>query len=1182
MAFKPNEEQIVAIEKRNTDLLVSASAGAGKTACLCQRIVRGLTDQTQPMDLERLLVVTFTRAAAAEMRERIGKMISQRLDDISKGEEDDADGRKQSLLRAQLVKLPLARIGTIDSFCLDLIKSNFQRLEISASVRIADEGELSRIKERLMRRMMGRVRRENEQVYDQLTDGLLNAYPDDKLPATLIDFYEKTLAYPGGLRCLKEAEALALSDSVLLYEESESGRASLERTVRELSFFILGYERYRTQVASEAKSVKLRAQLEEELDLFYDVRDLIKEDPDAALRLAESYEFRNLATGEKCPEREYFVRLRGVAKKFIKDRKKMRLDFDLSSHGEQMRRTAEILSCYHRLLSLYGSELAAQKKRMGVLEFSDILLLAEKLFYNEDGSISDYARELSFEFDEIYIDEFQDVNDLQERIFAALARDNRFLVGDVKQSIYGFRGACPHIFSSKRDSYPMHDQNARQGKLFLTKNYRSNSGVLRFVNAACGPLLSLCTDMTYYREDDLRAGNEGLAPVLPHLLLLSKSADFLPEAENKEAVYTAKCIAEMIRKGEKPSDIMILLRSRGKALADLLSALEQEGVEVETERSDSFFKAPEILLLRALLGAIDNPTSDIALVGAMKSPAFGFTLEELFEIRGAGKGSFYSALCAHCESSFDPKAQAVLDFLAEYREMAGEQTADKLVWSLLDRLSLAPLLSLEEESSRAEEISSNLLAFYGIARSAARSGASELSALLERIAQLEERGGGASEPPRVAEGKVRLMTFHGSKGLQAPVCWLYGCGNALSLKGRSVPFDRTYGPGFLLFDNENGVLSSKSSFYHGVMSNAEERGLNEELRLLYVAMTRAERALYISGKASKDLLSLSDQGPSFSPLQREHLLYLNTPCYLGFLLMALGGRQDLCHLLTDAFPSQIFDGLEKGQTAKERDGAVDSQEKTPVDERALARLKDELSERLSFVYPHSAAVDLPAKLAASSIRDGVLDEQGRRLLLKELSQPDAQPAFLSPERMRQDPAAIGTATHAFMQFCDFEQVEKNGVDVEMARLKELGFLDEKSALLVEKEKISAFFASDLYHRIKRARRVYREQRFMYETPARALTDDPQKKEAYGDETVIVQGVIDCFFEDEQGKVVLFDYKTDRFGRQALENEEDCMELLRLRHGSQLLRYRSAVEGLLGKEVDEVLLYSFDLCRAVRI
>ena len=1177
MAIKPNEEQIVAIEKRNTDLLVSASAGAGKTACLCQRIVLGLTDERAPMDLARLLVVTFTRAAAAEMRERIGMMINERLEAIAKGEEPDSDGRKQFLLRAQLVKLPLARIGTIDSFCLDLIKGNFQRLEISASVRIADDAELDRTKERLMRRVMGRVRGENEQVYDQLTDGLLNAYPDDKLPATLIGFYEKTLSYPEGIRCLKEAELLARSDSVLLYEESESGRASLERTVNELSFFILGYEWYGAQVASEAKSVNLKAQLEEEKDLFYDVRDLIKEDPDAALRLAESYEFRNLASGEKCLQREYFMRLRGVAKKFIKDRKKLRLDFDLLSHDEQMKRTAEILSCYHRLLSLYEKELSLHKKKMGVIEFSDILLLAEKLLYNGDGSISDYARELSLEFDEIYIDEFQDVNDLQERIFTALARGNRFLVGDVKQSIYGFRGACPHIFSGKRDSYPMHDQNEAQGKLFLTKNYRSNSGVLHFVNATCGPLLSLCTDMTYYEEDDLQAGNEQLLPVLPQLCLVSNSKTYLPEAENKEATYTASCIAEMIRRGEKPSDIMILVRSRSKALADLLTALEMEGVEVETERGAAFFKTPEILLMKALLAAIDNPTSDISLVAALKSPAFGFTLDELLEIRRAGGGSFYNALTAYRQKTGDEKARTALDFLAEYRDLAGEQTADKLIWSLLDRLALAPLLGVEEGSERAEEISSNLLAFYGIARAACRSGAAELSAFLERIVRMEEKKGSSTEPPQKVEGKVRLMTFHGSKGLQAPVCWLYGCGNALSLKGRSVPFDRTYGPGFLLFDRDNGVLSSKSAFYHGVMSNTVEKGLNEELRLLYVAMTRAERSLYISGKASKDLMALADIGKCIYPLKREHLLYLNTPCYLSFLLMALHGREDACRILRDTFPT--FEEREGGKGEQKKNAPPKEQNEDRADVEAQ---KDVFKKRLSFVYPHAAAVDLPAKLAASALQKDALDDRGRKLLLRELSEADPVPAFLSPERMRPSAAAIGTATHAFMQFCDFEQVEKEGVDAQLERLKALGFLDEKSALLVEKKEISAFFRSALYERLKRAKRVFREQRFMYETPAHTLIDDPQKKAAYGGETVIVQGVIDCFFEDEQGRVVLFDYKTDRFGRQALENEEDCMELLRLRHGNQLLGYRSAVEGLLGKKVDEVLLYSFALGREVSV
>ena len=1182
MAFCPNEEQKAAIELRNMELLVSASAGAGKTGSLCRRIVERLCDKTDPTDLSRVLVVTFTRAAAGEMRTRIGEELRGSIALLAKEQTKESEVLL-ARLREQLLLLPLARIGTIDSFCLDLIKSNFDLLDISASVRVADETELKRTKEGIMRRCMGRLYKEDPVLFGQLTDGLLSVYGDEELPGTLISFYEKTLSYEGGISCLLEASALARADGQRPYFESESGRIAGERTLSELDFYIGEYGQYLAFAAGDTSMNKQYEFVKKEQEMLISLREILKEDPEEFARMADEQEFATLPSSrDKSPQRLCFKQTRDSLKAFIKDGARLGVDYDLSSNGELLNESAELLLLYHRLFARYKRELDARKKRMGVLEFSDILLLAERLLYNEDGTISDFARSVALDFDEIYIDEFQDVNALQERVFQAISRGNRFLVGDVKQSIYGFRGACPDIFSGMREELPLYTEGTAAGKLFLSYNYRSDPAIIDFVNAVCGRLLGCCSDMAYVNEDDLKAGKTGSSGVKPRLCLIenSKKSKFLQAEPNKEAAYTAKCIKAMIDKGRAPSDIMVLVRARNDHLSDLIAALEREGVAVDAGQGDDFFESPEILLVTALLEAIDNPTHDIALAAILKSPVFGFTLEQLLEMRRGGSSeTLFSCLAEYAEKSASGKAQKALAFLLRYRALSRELTVEKLIWHLYDSLSLAPLLGLGLPLEEGQRIGQRLLCFYDLACGYVRCGGGDVGGFLEHLEGLaKSKAGGENDKQRKDPSKVRIMTFHGSKGLQAPVCWLYGCGKSLSLAGKSIPFDKTFGPGFLLVDKENGVLQSKSSFYYAIRARTLEKGLNEELRLLYVALTRASEQLYISGVATGKLMELQEYAGQIH-LKRGHLELLHTPCYLGFLMMALAGREELYERYVGAFPGDLLSetGTLGGQP-QEKVSENAPQGETSAPDTALAeRYKD----RLTFSYPYARAVDIPAKLSVSRLSPGLFDEDAQQPVLPSYGREEPRPRFYeeAPEKSH-SATAIGTATHAFMQFCDFEAVEQKGVGAEIKRLLEKGFLDKHAAALVDEKAVGGFFESDLYAALKKAKRVYREQRFMYDLPASALAEQPENQRALAGETVVVQGVIDCFFIDEEGRVVLIDYKTDRFSSAQKKDPRVCEELLRLRHGRQLGYYKAAVEGLTGLPVSRTLIYSFDLGKSL--
>lgn len=1181
MDFTPNKGQHAAIYTRGKELLVSASAGAGKTKSLCWRIVTRLADQETPSSLARMLVVTFTKAAAAEMRKRIGEYIRIELKDAAAR----GDEKTVQHLKKQLLLLPLAKISTIDSFCLEVVRNNFEKLDISPGVRVADGSELQEIKERIMRRCMGVLYDEDPSLMGQLTDGLLTVYADDKLPEELVRFYEQTLSEPGGYTLLDKAARIVEEDAKKTYFESFCGGVCGEKTLQELAFFIEEYEYYLSFLEGDAENTAQYAFVKKELDELIGLRTLFLKDPEEYCRYLQEYDlarFKGAKGGAK--QSEYFKLLRKNAKSYIESKKKQRIDYDLSDSPRLLGESAQLLRLYARLFALYEGQLREKKRKMGVIEFSDILLFTEKLFYDEQGEKTDLARETALEFDEIYIDEFQDVNGLQEKIFLALSEKNRFLVGDVKQSIYGFRGACPDIFSSMRDRFPSVETEGAQGKIFLTENYRSNEGVLRFVNSTCGRLLSLCTDMSYFKEDDLVAGKKSAQTILPHICLISggKNNEFLSDAQDKEAEYTARCIKELIDAGRAPCDIAVLVRSRGQKPERIAAALEKYGVKAAIEKGSSFFEAPEILLVCALLEAIDKPTDDIALAAIMKSPIFGFTMEELTKIRLAQgkKGSLFASVCAYGARTGEEQVCRVPAFLAEYRELSMELTVEKLLWRLYDDLSLLSLLCVGEEEERAEQIGGNLLYFYDMASAFTANSQGRLGAFLAQISYLSQKGKGVeSERADAPADAVQVMTFHGSKGLEFPVCWLYGCGDRLALSGKSIPFDRTLGPRFPLVDREQGILSSKNALYHAIETRAREKGLNEELRLLYVAMTRAVEELYISGSASKDLLSLFEVSECIKT-KRGHPELMGTPSYLSFIACALGKDRGNCQIHIDSFPWQIREW-------KEEASLQDFMEQTDAPRVLTERAQQLLAcyrDRLSFNYPYEDAVSLPAKLAVSKLSPDIFDEEKEeeQELLYSVEE-DIVPLFYADqgkETHTATSAQIGTATHAFMQFCSFERVEAWGVGAELSHLTREKYLDARTAGLVEEGAVAAFFESALYHRLKHARQIYREKRFLYELPADQFSSETQKKSALFGETVVVQGVIDCFFEDEEGRLVLFDYKTDHFSKEQLRDPEGCVRILRARHAQQLTYYKKAVEQLTGRAVDETLVYSFALGKAV--
>ena len=1172
--FRDNPGQKQAIETDGAELLISASAGTGKTSTLCRRILKKVTEGEAPSSLDRLLVVTFTNASAADMRRKLGETLREALGRTESGE-------KKRRIREQMKLLPLCRIGTIDSYCYELVREHFDLLNLSPKIRIADDVELYKTKISCMRRAMEKMYRENA-LFPETAGSFLSSYSDKELCAVLVALYEKIENTSKGLEALSEQAADYEQAASLPFEEGKFGRYFLQRNRLVLSYFLEEYTAFERELdgrSPEEKGVKkcteiCRAEKEAVKELLEHLRA-----PSYMQEVLDRTEFEKLASMGEDPAYIRFKEARDLFKDYMKSYKNALLDFNFKDRQRILEAEGQMHRCLKELLEIYREDLWEKKRAAGVLEFSDIERLSKELLLQGEEK-TPLAQELGASFDEVYIDEYQDVNQLQNDIFKALSKNNRFVVGDVKQSIYGFRGACPEIFSELRESYPPVEEGKRRGRVFFDLNYRCQKKLIAFINEVCGKLLSLCSDMRYHEQDNLRSGKdeeEESGSLLPQICLVTGQEE-LAKGKHAEAMYTAKSIAALLKQGTKGEDIALLLRNMTGAPL-LAAALDQMGVPYSINCRKGFFECPEVLLLRCLLESIHNPTKDIYLAGALKSPVFGFTLDDLYRVKkGREKRSLYGALQDYAETTGEEKAAKALRFLSGMRKMAKEAPVDKLVYTVLGDCMLLPLLSKGQNAGRATEIQDNLLYFYDLVRIYSMDGKADLGRVLGRISDMAERNvasdGKSGEPEK---GKVQIMTVHASKGLEFPVCWLYGCGKSLG-GGRlqTKKYSSAYGQEFRVKNPDYPGIYDRSEADAVICAVEKEKAFNEETRLLYVALTRAKSKLFVSAQVSRSRLAQLES-------YRENGVHHRYPLEQNFsvismILGAVGGKAGLYEMYIDQLPA----GLEEAKSE------IFQEEQAEI--LPDPRLEKEMRDRLSYVYPYKASTELPAKKAVSLLTPTVLDEGGEALdMLAEWQEPTVgepiKPAFiLEAERgqKRPTPAERGTATHAFLQFCEFEYLEKEGFEQERKRLVERAFLSAPVADMVEREPVEAFMKSGLYKRMRRSAESYREQRFLIALPAVEFTAEEEKRKALAGEELLVQGVIDGFFLEKDGKVVLFDYKTDHFSKEELKDPQACGIVLAERYRKQLFYYREAVTKMLDRPVDECYLYSFALRQAVPV
>lgn len=1174
-------DQRHAIECRKGSVLVSAAAGSGKTTVLVERVIRRLTDEDNPCSAEDLLIVTFTRAATAQMREKIGAAILKRLS------EDPTDRH----LRRQYMLLPFAKICTIDSFCNDLVRENFHALGISPDYSLLDNETAVIMKNDVCEAMLERAYEEDlDGRFSEFSDMMSSGSSDEDFAKLIIKMYDISTAYP--------FPDLWLDSLIGEYSQPDINKSRWGGIIKKYVCDMLDYcvsSSRDMMTAMESDPIvadAYGAAVQSDINMYAELREKINSDWDEAFEAFKTVKYMSLGRVPKGYESET-KNVVTTARKKLKDLlKKVTGIMCVSSeeHADDMRLLRDPVTKLIELVKQFGREYSAEKDKMNSADFSDILHRALNLLAVSDGRggyiKTDLARELSSHYVEILVDEYQDINEAQDMIFKAISADenNLFTVGDVKQSIYRFRQAMPEIFLRRRGTTHSFESGKYPLGITLGSNFRSRVGVTSCVNYIFRQLMS--TEAGELEYDDSEALNA--AAKYPERDTPDCELHVVTDKGNRadtleaQARYVARYIDRTVREGKtlvtkggalhpaSYGDFCILLRTAKNVSSVYANALSERGIPVFSPETGGFFEAAEISFILSLLRVLDNPVQDIPLAAVMLSPLFGFSAGELADIRASAKERLeageteplYRSVTASADEG-DEKAAAFLKKIESLRRLSLTLSAGELVRRVCEETGFDAIAGAMPDGER-RRLNIGLLCDYAEKYEAA--GNLGLSGFIRFIDKVARTSGDLATAARPSENAdiVRIMTVHQSKGLEFPICILADMQHAFNERDNteSVLISSSAGLG-MKRRTEDGISVYDTASRRAAVITSERMGRSEEMRVLYVALTRAKENLVMVTSV---------------PNPEKGLAKVAVECGIGeranpFAVLRMNNFSDLVLTALMRHPAadelRKLSGVDVPIFLPEKDRfklkVVVSDSESFMTESANEQkiaakpvFFDEVCERLDYSDPRSVLSSVPAKRAAS---DG--SERG----INREYFASSRPAFMSSGGLT--PAQRGTATHKFMQFSDYAAARAD-IESELARLVDGGFLSEEEGKAVNVSAAKRFFMSSLAERIFASDNVMREKKFAALFPAKFFY--PELTGEATEEKIVVQGIADCVFV-EDGKLVIVDYKTDT-GVDA--------EALLDRYSAQLGIYREALSQALGMPVKETLLYSFFMNSTVKV
>ena len=1210
---KWTNEQLQAIQEKNSNILVAAAAGSGKTAVLVERIIHKIIDEQ--MDIDKILVVTFTNAAASEMRERILEAIYKKLE----------ENPENVHLQRQIILLNKASICTIHSFCLDVIHNHFYEIDLPSNFKIADTAEIDLLKQEVLDDLFEQKYTENDKNFIELLENYTNYRGDEALQELVLKIYKFIQSSPFPIKWLQEKlELLKIEDKDI--SQTIWGKLIIQTVDDDIQESIMQLEVTKSKMALYPEMTKFYQTISEDIINLQDLQKYNSWD-ELYIKLL-NFNFSKWPVDKKVINdlKEDSKAIRDKVKKHIKEKTAKLLSCSQEQAVKDLKIITPILEKLLNLVTEFTKNFAEKKKEKNCIDFNDIEHFALKILLDENNNPTEVAKKYKEKFEEIAIDEYQDSNLVQEAILTSISKGNNiFMVGDVKQSIYKFRQARPELFLQKYDEYKNKEEKAQEDnlKIQLFRNFRSRQNILNITNLVFESIMSKeLGDINYNENEYLNYGANYPEPEeiknyagIAELDIIDLKEDesitaFEGEEDEEEqerveddvleAKFVANKIQELLNSNYmvfdkkqgyrkiRPKDIVILLRATSNLSPIYEKELSDLELPVFSDTSGTYLDTVEIQTILSVLKIIDNPLQDIPLVVVLRSSICNFTDNDLITIRLTDRNcNFYEALIKTrliCDGDLKNKIESFLEKLEKWKSISQYMPLDEFIWQIYLDTGYYQYVGLLPNGAMRQ---ANLKTLFEKAKQYEKASFKGLFNFIQFIDKLKKQNGDLASAKLIGENEdvIRIMSIHKSKGLEFPVVFLCNSHKKFNMQdlNDNILLHQDIGFGPTIMDTTRKIKYS-SIAKDAIKLKMKQETLSEEQRILYVALTRAKEKLYITGRSKDFTKYVQDKNKVLEMYESENIkldakLMKKANSYLDWIMyvylfnqgrtITLKGES---YKLSDIITLNVSNkkDLLKALAKEEVVEQIDLKEKI---EQILKNKSDEenkkseqaLKELLEWKYDYIVDTTLPTKSSVTKIKQEKikLEEMLKGIESEEVEYKKSYTPKFMQEDKKISSAEKGTLVHLCIQRLDERKdYELKDIQNMILNLVEKEIITQNEADAIDVNLIYQYTKSQLFEELRKAKEVHKEQPFYINIPAKDVVSEAENSK----KNILVQGIIDLYYIDKNDNLVLIDFKTDY-----ISNEPNAKEKILDKYKVQLEIYKTALEQALNRKTSKTAL-----------
>ena len=1205
--------ELQAIQEKNSNILVAAAAGSGKTAVLVERIIHKIIDEQ--MDIDKILVVTFTNAAASEMRERILEAIYKKLE----------ENPENVHLQRQIILLNKASICTIHSFCLDVIHNHFYEIDLPSNFKIADTAEIDLLKQEVLDDLFEQKYTENDKNFIELLENYTNYRGDEALQELVLKIYKFIQSSPFPIKWLQEKlELLKIEDKDI--SQTIWGKLIIQTVDDDIQESIMQLEVTKSKMALYPEMTKFYQTISEDIINLQDLQKYNSWD-ELYIKLL-NFNFSKWPVDKKVINdlKEDSKEIRDKVKKHIKEKTAKLLSCSQEQAVKDLKIITPILEKLSNLVTEFTKNFAEKKKEKNCIDFNDIEHFALKILLDENNNPTEVAKKYKEKFEEIAIDEYQDSNLVQEAILTSISKGNNiFMVGDVKQSIYKFRQARPELFLQKYDEYKNKEEKAQEDnlKIQLFRNFRSRQNILNITNLVFESIMSKeLGDINYNENEYLNYGANYPEPEeiknyagIAELDIIDLKEDesitaFEGEEDEEEqerveddvleAKFVANKIQELLNSNYmvfdkkqgyrkiRPKDIVILLRATSNLSPIYEKELSDLELPVFSDTSGTYLDTVEIQTILSVLKIIDNPLQDIPLVVVLRSSICNFTDNDLITIRLTDRNcNFYEALIKTrliCDGDLKNKIESFLEKLEKWKSISQYMPLDEFIWQIYLDTGYYQYVGLLPNGAMRQ---ANLKTLFEKAKQYEKASFKGLFNFIQFIDKLKKQNGDLASAKLIGENEdvIRIMSIHKSKGLEFPVVFLCNSHKKFNMQdlNDNILLHQDIGFGPTIMDTTRKIKYS-SIAKDAIKLKMKQETLSEEQRILYVALTRAKEKLYITGRSKDFTKYVQDKNKVLEMYESENIkldakLMKKANSYLDWIMyvylfnqgrtITLKGES---YKLSDIITLNVSNkkDLLKALAKEEVVEQIDLKEKI---EQILKNKSDEenkkseqaLKELLEWKYDYIVDTTLPTKSSVTKIKQEKikLEEMLKGIESEEVEYKKSYTPKFMQEDKKISSAEKGTLVHLCIQRLDERKdYELKDIQNMILNLVEKEIITQNEADAIDVNLIYQYTKSQLFEELRKAKEVHKEQPFYINIPAKDVVSEAENSK----KNILVQGIIDLYYIDKNDNLVLIDFKTDY-----ISNEPNAKEKILDKYKVQLEIYKTALEQALNRKTSKTAL-----------